>query len=68
MPVYRIYSMRDGHVYRGAYLEAADEAAAVDFVRRNGRHQHYEIWHGTRRVAELERADEDAETEGQPEP
>ena len=52
MSEYRYYCLgRDGHIVRGEYLLAEDDAAALAMVRGRGENTICELWSGSRQVA-----------------
>jgi len=51
---YRIYQLGpDGHIRKGRYLQAADDAEAIELARRQAENDHCELWLGARRIAVL---------------
>jgi hypothetical protein len=52
MTEYRVYCLgKDGHIVRGDYLQADDDAAALAIVRGRAEPTICELWSGSRQIA-----------------
>ena len=51
MPTYRLYRLDgDGHISGADWIEAADDAAAIDDAQRQTDGMRFELWEGKRLI------------------